>query len=158
MHNYGRTLEQGGGVLGSYYAFRDWSTYARREKQLWYIESANDGTSWEAPQALFTNGSAVTVDGLPNTGNFSSPEVAALGGGAYRSYFSTTDACGQVVMVTAAPTSLQQGLGIAKAFAPSTVALGETSALTVTVGASRRMQPCACKSRLYRYPVHRQPA
>ncbi|MEG1281796.1 MAG: hypothetical protein RSD57_15240 [Comamonas sp.] len=134
VHNYGRTLDQSG-TLGNYYAFRDWSTAGRREKQLWYVESGDDGVTWGAPQSLFTNGNAVTVDGLPNAGNFSSPEVAALGAGAYRSYFSTVDACGQTVMVTAAAIGAQQGLGIVEAFAPSTVAVGGTSALTVTLSA-----------------------
>lgn len=135
IHNYGRTLDQGGSVLGTYYSLREFSTGARRGQQLWYIESTDGGTGWSAPQALFANGAAVTVDGLPNTFAFSLPEVAALGGGQYRSYFNTADACGNNVTVTAAPAGSQQGPALAKAFSPSTIAPGGVSQLTVTLSA-----------------------
>lgn len=135
IHNYGRTLDQGGGVLGTYYDLRDANTWTRRAKQLWYMESTDGGASWSGAQPLFTNGSAVTVDGLPNTGNFSLPEVAALGGGQYRSYFNTMDACGNYVTVTAALPGTEQGLTVAKAFSPAAVAPGGSSQLTVTLTA-----------------------
>ncbi len=137
IHNYGRTLDQGGGVLGTYYSLRDYNTWTRREKQLWYLESTNGGASWSATaQPLFANGNAVTVDGLPNTGpGFSNPEVVDLGGGQYRSYFNTYDACGNNVVVTAALPGTQQGLTVGKTFNPSVVAPGGTSTLTVTLTA-----------------------
>lgn len=135
IHNYGRTLDQGGSVLGTYYSLREFPSGARRGQQLWYIESTDGGTGWSAPQALFANGAAVTVDGLPNTFAFSLPEVAALGGGQYRSYFNTADACGNNVTVTAAPAGSQQGPALAKAFSPSTIAPGGVSQLTVTLSA-----------------------
>lgn len=135
IHNYGRTLDQGGGVLGTYYTLYDYNTFSRRAKQLWYLESTNGGTTWGSAQPLFTNGAAVTVDGLPNTKNFSLPEVAALGGGQYRSYFNTADACGNSVTVTAAPAGSALGPMVAKAFNPSTIDPGGESELTVTLSA-----------------------
>ncbi len=136
IHNYGRTLDQGGGVLGTYYTLYDYNTWSRRSKQLWYLESTDNGASWSASaQPLFADGNAVTVDGLPNTGNFALPEVAALGGGQYRSYFNTIDACGNYVTVTAALPGTQRGLTATKAFSPTTVAPGGSSQLTVTLTA-----------------------
>ena len=136
IHNYGRTLDQGSSVLGTYYDLRNYNDWTRRAKQLWYLESTDGGTNWSAAaQPLFTNGNAVTVDGLPNTGNFSLPEVAALGGGQYRSYFNVPDACGNYVTVTAALPGTEQGLTVAKAFSPSVVAPGGSSQLTVTLTA-----------------------
>lgn len=135
LHNYGRTLDQGGTTLGTYYSLRAFPSGARTGKQLWYIESSDSGTSWGTPTALFTNGAAVTVDGLPNTGDFSLPEVAALGGGQYRSYFNTVDACGNYVTVTAALPGQASGLSVTKAFSPSAVMPGGESELTVTLTA-----------------------
>ena len=135
IHNYGRTLDQGGGVLGTYYTLYDYNTYSRRGKQLWYLESTDSGTTWGSAQPLFTNGAAVTVDGLPNTRAFSLPEVTALGGGQYRSYFNTADACGNSVAVTAAPAGTALGPTVAKAFSPSTIDPGGESELTVTLSA-----------------------
>lgn len=136
VHNYGRTLDQGGGVLGTYYSLRNYNDWSRRGKQLWYLESTDGGTNWStSAQGLFTNGDAVTVDGLPNTGNFSSPEVTALGGGQYRSYFNTFDACGNNVVVTAPLSGTQQGLTVSKTFSPSVVQPGGTSTLTITLTA-----------------------
>ncbi len=135
IHNYGRTLDQGSNILGTYYTIYDYNSWTRRAKQLWYIESTDNGATWGAPQGLFTNGAAVTVDGLPNTGNFALPEVASLGGGQYRSYFNTVDACGNYVTVTAALPGQASGLAVTKAFSPSTVMPGGESELTVTLTA-----------------------
>lgn len=135
VHNYGRTLDQGGGVLGTYYALREYPSGARRGQQLWYLESADGGATWGSAQALFANGAAVTVDGLPNTFGFALPEVAALGGGQYRSYFNTKDACGNIVTVTAPVPGTERGLTVAKAFNPTVVAPGGASQLTVTLTA-----------------------
>ncbi len=85
---------------------------------------------------MFAAGSAVTVDGLTNTGNFSNPEVVPLGSGEYRSYFSTFDACGKEVMVTAMPADMPgPTMTIAKDFEPNEVAVNGNSTLTVTVTA-----------------------
>jgi hypothetical protein len=136
IHNYGRTLDQGGSVLGTYYSLREYPSGSRRGKQLWYLESTDGGTNWGASaQPLFANGNAVTVDGLPNTGNFSLPEVAALGGGQYRTYFNVPDVCGNYVTVTAALPGTERGLTVAKAFSPSVVAPDGSSQLTVTLTA-----------------------
>ncbi len=136
VHNYGRTLDQGGGTLGTYYAIYSYSTWSRQEKQIWYVESTDNGMTWGAPQKRFNpDGSPVTVDGLPNTGNFALPEVTALGGGQYRSYFNTFDACNNRVTVTAASVGQQAGLTVAKAFDPTVVEVGATSQLTVTLTA-----------------------
>ena len=133
IHNQGRTLDQGG-VLGTYYAVRAYSGGARREKQIRYLESSDDGASWGPSQGVFANGDAVTVDGLPATLGFSGPEVAGTGG-TYRGYFNTQDACGRLVVVTASPGASIMGPTMAKAFAPATVAVGATSTLTVTLTA-----------------------
>lgn len=134
VHNYGRTLDQGG-ALGTYYAFRKHPSGARHEQQLWYVESTDGGDTWSTPTKLFTDGSQVTVDGVFTTGNFSSPEVALLGDGSYRSYFSTSNACGQVVMVTAATETVGPTMDLSKAFDPATVPVNGESALTVTLKA-----------------------
>ena len=136
LHNYARTLDQGGGVIGTYYALRSYPAGTRRGKQLWYLESSNSGSTWSASaQPLFANGNAVTVDGLPNTENFGLPEVAALGGGQFRSYFSTADACGNLVMVTAAAANATRGPTVSKSFNPTVVPLGGNSQVTVTLTA-----------------------
>ena len=133
VHNSGRTLSQGG-VLGAYYTFRDWTTAARLEKQIYYVESANDGVTWSAPAGVYANGNSVLVDGLPNSGNFSSPEITAVGG-TYRTYFSTADACGNIVLVTNENPAAPLGPLITKAFAQTALPVGGTTTLTVSITA-----------------------
>lgn len=135
IHNYGRTLSDGG-PLYTYY-----SVYTvagdRAEKQLRYVTTtdATGKTGWAQPEPLFTDGSKVTVDGFPNTGNFSNPEVVPLGGGNYKSYFSTKDICGNWVMVTDAVPGTTPTMTIVKDFEPNVVAVDGESELTVTVTA-----------------------
>ncbi len=135
VHNYGRTLLDGG-KLHTYYGLYNAADGLRAQQQLWRVESTDaSGTVWGQPQALFADGSAVTVDGLTNTGNFSNPEVVPLGGGEYRSYFSTRDACGNWVMVTNEVPGAPVTMTIAKDFEPNEVAVNGNSTLTVTVTA-----------------------
>ncbi len=104
VHNSGRALAQGGSVVGVYYSLRDFNTGARLDKQIWYVESADNGLTWSAPVGVYANGNAVLVDGLPNTGNFSLPEVAPNASG-FQPYFSTFDGAGNLVIVTAFPAA-----------------------------------------------------
>lgn len=134
VDNVARTVDQGS-TLGTYFSFRHFSTTARREKQLYYTESSDDGESWSTSETVFANGDLVTVDGLLNTGAFATPEIVPLGGGAFRGYFSTADACGRFVVVTAAPATAATGLTITKAFEPTVVPVGGESALTITLSA-----------------------
>src|SRR5450432_2180145 len=46
VHNVGRTLRQTDGSLGTYYTFRNASTAARLDKQIWYVESNDNGVNW----------------------------------------------------------------------------------------------------------------
>ena len=101
VHNSGRVI-QTGGVVGAYYSFRDFTTAARQDKQIWYVESADDGLTWSAPVGVFADGNAVLVNGLPNGGNFSSPELTSTPTGV-RTYFSTSNNAGALVVVTAPP-------------------------------------------------------
>lgn len=109
VHNVGRTLRQTDASLGTYYSFRDASTGARLDKQLWYVESNDNGVSWSAPGGVFADGNAVTIDGqpldaAPGSANFSSVEVVE-GVNVCRAYFSTQDAAGNYVMVSASTGS-----------------------------------------------------
>ena len=97
-HNSGRTIDLGG-RLGTFYSLRHWSDGSRVNKQIYYVESLDGGTSWSPVVGLFTNGNAVTVDGAVNTGNFSLPELAMTPSGPVF-YFSTTDSAGNVVVAT----------------------------------------------------------
>ena len=101
VHNSGRVVAQGA-TLGAYYSFRDFATAARQDKQIWYVESADDGLTWSTPVGVYANGNAVTVDGLPNAGGFSSPEITAAHG-KFRVYFSTAANDGSFVLVTGPP-------------------------------------------------------
>jgi hypothetical protein len=101
VHNSGRVIAQVG-TIGAYYSFRDFTTEARQDKQIWFVESADDGLTWSAPTGMYGNGNAVTVDGLANAGNFSSPELTAARSG-IRVYFSTADNSGNFVVVTGPP-------------------------------------------------------
>ncbi len=95
----GRALAQVGSTIGAYYTFRDFNTGARQDKQIWYVESPDDGLTWAAPVGVYANGNAVLVDGVPNTGNFSSAEVTTNPSG-FQSYFSTAVGAGNFVLVT----------------------------------------------------------
>ena len=101
VHNSGRVISQGA-TIDAYYSFRDFTTAARQDKQIWFVESADDGLTWSAPAGIYGNGNAVTVDGLANSGNFSSPELTAARKG-IRVYFSTADNGGNFVVVTGPP-------------------------------------------------------
>jgi hypothetical protein len=133
VHNSGRVAMQGA-ALGAYYTFRDWNTGARLAKQIYYVESGNDGLAWSAPTGVYANGDAVLVEGLPNAANFSSPEIAALPG-SFRPYFSTANACGQSIVVTAEDPAQPRGPTIVKAFATGLLPPGGTTTLTVTLAA-----------------------
>ena len=134
VHNSGRALQQQGGIIGTYYTFRDAATAARRAKQIFYVESADDGATWTGATGVYANGNAVLVDGLPNTANFSSPEVVAVGAG-YRTYFSTGDACGNIVVVTGENPLSRRGPQISKSFGAAAVPPGGATTLTVTLAA-----------------------
>jgi len=103
VHNVGRTLRQADGTLGTYYAFRHWDG-SRMDKQVWYVESADDGATWSDPVGVFADGSAVTIDRQPldsdpDSANFSSVELVRPAKDS-RLYFSTQDAAGNYVFVT----------------------------------------------------------
>jgi len=103
VHNVGRTLRQADGTLGTYYAFRHWDG-SRMDKQIWYVESGDNGVTWSAPAGVFADGNAVTIAQQPldadaGSANFSSIEIVRKGG-LYRAYFSTQDAAGNYVFVT----------------------------------------------------------
>ena len=133
VHNSGRVLQQGA-LVGAYYTFRDASTAARQEKQIYYVESADGGLTWTGAVGVYANGNGVLVDGLPNSAKFSSPEVVAVGAG-YRSYFSTGDACGNIIAVTDENPATLHGPQITKSFAATTVPPGGSTTLTVTLSA-----------------------
>ncbi|MCI4340727.1 MAG: hypothetical protein L3J73_05640, partial [Thermoplasmata archaeon] len=97
-HNSARTIDLGG-RLGTFYSVRHWSDGSRVNKQIYYVESTDGGATWTDPTGLFANGDAVKVDGVPNTGNFSLPEVT-MGRTGMVFYFSTTDSQGNVVVAT----------------------------------------------------------
>ncbi|MFO1323706.1 MAG: hypothetical protein U1F15_06550 [Burkholderiales bacterium] len=127
VHNSGRVAPQGG-TLGAYYTFRDATTAARQEQQIYVVESADNGATWSAPAGVYARGSGVLVDGLPNAANFSSPEIAGQ-----RAYFSTADACGNLVVVTAEDPAQPRGPTIAKQFATTSLPDGGVTTLTVTL-------------------------
>jgi hypothetical protein len=109
VHNVGRTLRQTDGTLGTYYTFRNASTAARLDKQIWYIESSDNGVTWSPPAGVFVDGSAITIDHQPldaaaGTANFSHAEVTQANN-VCRAYFSTQDANGKFVMVSASTGS-----------------------------------------------------
>ncbi len=115
ISNAARTLDQGGSTLGSFFALRDCTTFGRINKQIYYTESVNGGTTWSSPVGLFVDGNLVTVDGMLNQGNFSHPELT-LSFTQRVLYFSTTAADGHLVVVTnaqarvKAPAVNQRGL------------------------------------------------
>jgi hypothetical protein len=103
VHNVGRTLRQFDGTLGTYYAFRHWDG-TRIDKQIWYVESSDNGATWSDPSGVFADGSAITIDRQPldadtDTANFSSVDVTEVGD-AYHAYFSTQNATGDYVFVS----------------------------------------------------------
>lgn len=139
VNNVGRTLRRGG-VLGTYYNFADYNTTAAMEKDLWYVESSDGGASWAAPVRIYGPlGSSVLVNGLPNNGNFSAPEVTSDG----RSYFTTRDACNNNVMVTAPNTGVDPGMGISMQFSPSSVVAGQTTQWSITLQGPQGCDPTA---------------
>lgn len=98
--NHGDVVDQMDGTLGCFYTLRDGNTGARVDKQVYYSESSDNGQTWSAPGGIFGNGANIFVDGLLNTGDFSDPEVVPVCGDR-RLYFSTRDAFGRFVVVTA---------------------------------------------------------
>lgn len=109
VHNVGRTLRQTDGMLATYYTFRDASTAARLDKQVWFVESGDNGATWSAPAGVFADGSAVTINGqpldaAPGSANFSSVDVVQ-NTNICRMYFSTQDSNGKYVMVSASTGS-----------------------------------------------------
>lgn len=137
VSNLGRTIDQGGGVIGTYYNFADHSSLAPMQKELWYVESTDGGTTWTAPARIYgqtggvDNGEQVLVNGLPATLGFSAPEVTVNG----RAYFRTQDACGNRVTVTEASAAADPRLAVSKQFNPASVPEGGVSQLSITLTA-----------------------
>ena len=128
--NAGRTLDQGDGTLGTFYALRFHDEGTRTGKQIFYVESSNGGDSWSAPVGLFADGNAITVDGQPTTDNFSHPEVT-LANGARILYFSTVIGEGDfrfVTNVSSVPTATPTATGTRTATPTRTA----TASATVT--------------------------
>lgn len=102
VHNVGRTLRQSDGTLASYYTFRNAVTYARTDKQVWSVASTDNGATWSAPVGVFADASALTIDGAPlaGDGNFGTVDSVQQPN-ICRMYFSTKDASGNSVMVSA---------------------------------------------------------
>ncbi|MGF6214005.1 putative repeat protein (TIGR01451 family) [Comamonas sp. 4034] len=139
VYNAGRTLRMGS-VLGTYYNFADYNTTAALEKDLWYVESADGGVSWSSPARIYGPGGVnVLVNGLPNGGNFSAPEVTSDG----RSYFLTRDACNNSVMVTAPGDSDDPSLSVSMQFSPSSIVAGQTTQWAVTLQGPQGCDPLA---------------
>ncbi|MCX8098241.1 MAG: DUF11 domain-containing protein [Casimicrobiaceae bacterium] len=125
-------------TLGAYYGFVDNPvlTAAPFERQFWYVESSDNGLTWSAPQPVYpgTSAQSVTVDGLQAQGPaFSSVEVVARPAQAPRPYFATRDVCGNVVFVTEDTRPIAVGLQITKAFEETTLPVGGTTILGVTL-------------------------
>lgn len=129
VHNSGRTLRQPDGTVGAYYTFRDFNTAARQDKQIYHAESADDGLTWTAPMGVYANGNAVLVDGVPNTANFSSPEVISVGN-VCRVYFSTGDGSGNLVFVSGPCSSANANAAI------PTLSMAALVGLAVLIGLS----------------------
>ncbi len=137
VYNAGRSLNVNG-ALGTYYNFADFNTTAALEKDLWYVESTDGGGSWTAPVRIYgTQGPNVLVNGLPNGGNFSAPEVTSGG----RSYFVTRDACNNSVMVTPARAADDPRMSISMQFNPASILVGQTTQLSVTLQAPAGCTP-----------------
>ena len=77
---------------------------SRADQQIWYVESTDNGQTWSAPVGVFPDPSIITIDGQPLDvapgGKLSDVEMV-LKGSRYQAYFSTQDAAGNYVMVTA---------------------------------------------------------
>jgi hypothetical protein len=119
VHNVARVLDQGDGTLGVFYALR-YASGVRVNKQIYYAESGDGGATWSAPAGIFANGALVNVDGLPNTFEFSHPEVT-LAAGRRVLYFSTRAADGHLVVATSAAQASLGALGV-PALAPAGLA------------------------------------
>ena len=106
VHNVGRTLKQADGTLATYYTFRNAVTYARVDKQVWFVHSGDNGATWSTPAGVFSDGNALTIDGQPiaadgffgSVDSVQTPNIC-------RMYFSTKDAAGNTVMVSASTGS-----------------------------------------------------
>ena len=102
VHNVGRTLHQFDGSLGTYYTFRRWDG-SRADRQVWYVESDDGGSTWSQPAGIFGDGVSVTIDFASldadsGSADFSHVDVVESDSG-YRLYFSTQDAAGNDVFV-----------------------------------------------------------
>lgn len=106
VHNVGRALRHVDGTRATYSTFRNASSDARVDKQVWYGASSDNVAIWSAPDTVFTEGNALTIDGQPTAadGFFSSVESAQTPN-ICRMYFSTKDASGNDVMVSAPTVS-----------------------------------------------------
>ena len=106
VHNVGRTLRQADGNLVSYYSFRNATTYARVDKQIWSVSSSDNGATWSAPTGVFADGGALTIDGAPLAADgFFGTVESVQRPNICRIYFSTRDADEKFVVVSASTGS-----------------------------------------------------
>jgi hypothetical protein len=97
INNHSDVIAGKDGSLDFFFTVRGDSGGTRYNQQVYHSQSTDGGSSWGAPEALF---SSVSLDGLAPGANFAHAE-AVFNGSNYRLYLSTQDASGNYVVATA---------------------------------------------------------
>lgn len=77
MHNDARVLANADGTLGFFFTLRNCDG-SRKAQQIWYMQSADAGLTWSAPQGIVT--APVTIGGQAPIGGFALADVVVVNG------------------------------------------------------------------------------
>jgi len=76
VHNGARVVDNGDGTLGYFFTLRNCDG-SRKDNQVYYSESADDGATWSNPSGIFPGG--VTIGGLSVGNGFALADVVVSG-------------------------------------------------------------------------------
>ena len=99
MHNAARVIDNGDGTLGFFFTLRNCDG-SRKDSQVYYAESADDGLTWGAPVGLFSG--AATIGGNALQAGYSLADVVVANGQRVV-YFNAFDLQGNLIVGAAPP-------------------------------------------------------
>lgn len=94
VHNAARVIDNGDGTLGFFFTLRNCDG-SRKDDQVYYSESSDDGVTWSSPVGIFPGG--VTIGGVAVGNGFSLADVV-VSGKRRVVYFNAYDDSGKLIV------------------------------------------------------------
>lgn len=102
VHNSARVIDNGDGTLGFFFTLRNCIDGSRRDFQVYYMESADNGQTWGPATGIFSG--APTIGGFTLFTGITLADVAVVGGQRIV-YFNAYDAAGNLIVGAMPPVA-----------------------------------------------------